>query len=942
MNDHFPDCSCIDCIRGLGQLAPALPIAPGLPALPTMPQAPATPTALPSPPLTPAPGLLPPASGPASVLPPSPTADYQAGLTAFQQVTAKHTILRTNIMTPTSFPDALTLQTWYSQNASTFEQMVTTVLPLGVQQIVDLVNWLGQVLPGQSWSPSQMLGLVNQEILGGAVTIPQVEIPARVVNFLSSVLRSIVTGSEEARINSQIDTAYTGLFAAITILQQTQAALIEAENNAAISSGSIEQHDLAVAQTNLQLAKNQLAKDQSASLTASFTASDQASAIAADQKSVSTAASAVSSAREEDPTLTFADAVTIAEGNVATATGTVNAIQAQISSFMDQLAALASVTLTPDQLAQYLLDNLPESDALSTFSSAYYELESNLEAGAALMAPLLAQEQSELQAELPYQNALTAAMTAFTTAREPIQQAIEMGAVADADDLAAYATAQTNLTVAQDTLVPFQDAVTAIQNQITAAIQANPNYFPDGQPQPEATTVASLISGLLTTLATQNPSLLMTVIENAMATEASDADTRIAALEAQQTTLINEKQTLFQTYFQAQAEADLEVYQNQIAQAQDGFNSFNDQLQTLSNQVQADQNAMNASINALSNIIGWWANTQGLSASVMSEPYFIQAALTMISNAGGSLDTVNMTDPSTGTVHYNTPLWTGPGLSEQVAGLALTQLQTMNDDYANYQMNSPALIATLNHLNSWITQLQQAYQVTYQMMDTATYTQTVMTAFQATPQGHILASDTQMVVNPMRAITTQVSADQQTMENILDDLEAQVLSNNGMNLNDLGTYAFQQQMQIWVGVCDHLETNGPNYDTLLGYINQIEARLQANTPETNDAENLQIAQLALMNLIGAQLIYRKLSQNSNFMSELQAACTADTAAAAQAASTATGSTTPQPITPVNPSQPASTLTVSSTPGSVNAAAAAAQVTNFPSTSPSTPASGGAA
>lgn len=742
--------------------------------------------------------------------------DMNTGRTAYDQVTAKHTILRTTLMTPT-FPDEPSLEAWYASNSTSFQTLVTIALPLTVDQIVNLFNWLETILPGSTWTPPDVVSLIQKQILGQNVSFPEVELPARIIRFLSSALRVTLTGSQETALMNQRDNVYLSQFNAMDALTAAQAALVVATANTAIDENA------------------------------------------------------------------YALAVTTAQSGVTDAQAQVQAFADDISSLNSQLTDLRSTALGATDLAEYLIDNLPQSAGAQTLSTAYYSLIQNIAAGNAIMNPLLANEQDAITDENPFQDALASAQTALIAARAPVNAAINAGATPDPSDAAAYAQAETHLTMAQNSLAPLAANVASIQAQMQAAVTANPTLFPEGQPLTDPTYINTMVTQALTSIATSNPSDLMTLIQNVMAAEAQDADTRITNLEAEQATLINQKQEIFQSYFQAQANAQLQFFQDQITAAQQGFNGLNDELNTMVASVQTLQDQLNANIALLGDLIGWWTTSQNLSADVMSEPSFIQTALTAIQNQAGKGDQVIALDAS-GKNPTPVTLWNAStqGSSAQLAGNTLTLLQSMNDATTTYEMNSPALIASLNQLNTWMEQTQAAYQVEYDLMNSESFMQQMVSQFNSSPQGQILGAEVNGVVAPLQALTVQVNADQEIMEGLLNDIEQGALSGFGVTISDFSSYTQDQKQNLWVGVCDYLQANQPRWDELQGYIAILIGR--QNAPLDGDAQCLVVAQIAVMNIIGAQLIQRQLAQDTVFQNAMQAACDQDAQAALNLAS----------------------------------------------------------
>lgn len=761
-------------------------------------------------------------------------AQYQAGVTAFQQLTSVHSILRTPIMVST-FGNVTDEDNFFYEHAGDLETLCTLLIPVPVQTVVDMVNYLQSLNATASYPPDEMVSLVEKLILGENVSFPTIEPPARIVNFLSKVLRTIVTGKQETVLMLSQDALRKKLYAAIDALSQAQADFEEAVLEANVPASVTD--PVAWAGNLLSLAAN-----------------SQASSILSAQSEINQAQSAL------------------------------QAVQNQIQATNESLASLQATLLTPDELAQYLLSNLDESsEAFAIFQGAYYEIEASITLYHQLTDPIAAQMTSITSSMVPAQNAVLSATSNYNTARAAINYANETHVSPTPAQMATFNSAQAILAGAQAALAPYQANLAAAQAALQAVFAAHPEFLVEGLLITDERVIQNLVLTALTSLATQAPASLMEVIQDAMQVEANAADQRTADLENEQSEMIQAKADAFQAFYQDQVEAKLAFYQNQMNLAQDAYNTLGGQLAALQEIVQKMQDEISANITALGGVIGWWTHENNLSDDVMSQPYFIGVALNSVVGLKGSYDVVQIPLGILGQSSQQT-FWTGPGASSDLASQTITLMANQQVATDNYNMQSPDLIAQMNHLTAWMTQTQQAFQITETLLNSAAYAQSLQPEFSASPQGALLQSDIDAIVTPLRQITLQVASDQQTLTGILNDLEKSVLSQNGMAIGDLNALSYNDQKSLWVGVCDHLAGPGQRLSELQGYISAISGRIQAGQPDDGDPECLQAAQVALMNIIGAQNIQRTLSNNLAFMAQLQSDADTDTTAALAAAS----------------------------------------------------------
>ncbi len=799
---HWSDCNCIECLsqrEGYGQPAPA-PL-PGVYLPPPMPGG-----------LDPAPYLNP-APLPGFI---DPLASLNEGRSAYQNLTAKHSILRTTVMTP-HFPTSQELELWYSQYAPDFAKLCEIALPVSVTEITDMIDWLHAVESPRTFSPGEMVVLIEKLVLGQDVAFPEVELPARVIRFLKSVLRITVTGNQEKFLETDRARIRTLEYPAIQKVMEAQAA-----------------YDLAQTET--------------------FTSDWQTR-------------------------------VTVAGSTLNQARANLQVFKDEIASLNDQLFALQQVTLTDEELAQYLLRNLPDSAEKRELQNSHDRIQYLTIRSKELIDPLDETIAFTLSMRDPAWTRLQAAMANLIQTRSPVLYAYNTYQTPTPSQLQAYQLAQDDLTAAQLNIKPYDDRVSALQAQIQVVIHEHPECFPQGKPITDPSFITEMVNTAISQVALKTPSDLMSLTEGAMAIQASAVDARTAALQQERQSSIEARQAEFQAYFRAQVEAKLQFYQDQLKNAQDGYNELSAELNALATRVQTLQDQVSANIEKLGSVIGWWSHQNNIEPEVMGQPYFIGLALTNIVGLQGKLDTVDIPLGLPGLSSHQV-FWGGPGASSECAGDTITLMGEMNTASMNYEIAAPGYLSKLEQLKAWMTQTKEAYQVTSDLMNSAPYMQQAIKDFSATPEGILLQSDIDSVVTPLREIALQVETNQQTLSGLLDDIEVQVLKNQGLDLKHLKNLTHESKKSLWVGVCDHLKEKGDRIAELRQHILELGERIHSGQPQDGDGDNLVVAQVALMNIIGAQLLQRTLQKDLDFQAKIHEEASHDAKAAVNQVSAA--------------------------------------------------------
>lgn len=829
MNGHDSDCNCIDCLctnmKMFGQTAtPSLDTATGVP-LPAPGILPPAPTPAPSSPSEPNPPsmswinqmmaqLTPPGQMPDPMTMQTLMTTYNAGVTAYQQLIAQNYVFHGSILTPTLIyqSDDMANQFFYSNSADlvSLQALVQPILP---QQITDMCNWLAGVSPNTTYSPAQMIQLVNKLIFGQSVSFPSIEMPARIIAFMSHVLRTTVTGSQESQLQAQQDTLRSQMYAAMTTVFNAQAAYT-------------------------------LAQQENQSM----------------------------------------DSISVANGVVASAQSTLQGIQDEITTINAELTDLQQVTLNSTQLVQYLIANLPASPEATELTNTYNSIQASIVLFHQIIDPILAAEAAQENLMAPDQAAVTAAQTAFNTAQAPINDAADTYTQPTAAQTAAFQEAQDMLAAAQANLAPYTQEMLSLSNQIAQAYSNNPSFQQNGLLITDPSLIDQLLTSALTTLANSNPADMMDVLQDSMAVEASAADARTAVLQNEQQEAIAAKQSEFQAYYQAQAEAKLQFYTDQFNNAQAAYNSLSGTLTAMAASIQALQDEISQYINALGQIIGWWCHENNLDDSVMNQPYFIGVALQAVVSLNGSFDTVTIP----GTSQTET-FWNQPGSSAALAGQTITLMDQMTNAQVNYNNQAPGLVAEQNAIGTWMNQLNTAIQVANQLVNSNAYIQMILDQYNATPEAELLQTDIDQIVTPLKQIANQVAADQNTLQAILNDLEVQVLAGQGVNISDLNLLSYTDQKNLWVGVNDYLVANLPQLSFVQQTIATITDAMNAGTAQESDANNLAVAQTCILNITAAQCIQRQLQNNASFQQLLTSDADSDTQAAVTAQAQAAGS-----------------------------------------------------
>jgi len=172
-----------------GQLPGMLPTAPFVPTpaapLPT-PVIPSlsVPTPMPAPPI--------PVPGPAIMQAPTLNQNFTNGKNYFDALCAKHTLFRSDLLAI----DLSDVNSWYANNADSIQALEEIALPLKVEQIIGLRDWLHGIDANRRYSPAEMVSIIRKVILGENVSFPSLEVAPRILQFIKDCFPSMQDSEE--------------------------------------------------------------------------------------------------------------------------------------------------------------------------------------------------------------------------------------------------------------------------------------------------------------------------------------------------------------------------------------------------------------------------------------------------------------------------------------------------------------------------------------------------------------------------------------------------------------------------------------------------------------------------------------------------------------------------------------------------------------------------
>jgi hypothetical protein len=727
---------------------------------------------------------------------PNPLNGIYIGQTAFNQITAKFYDLRAMLPNYPSLNNFQMTNEWFMNNASDLKQLAALILPLPVSQITGMLSWLGAIEPGRVWSPKELVTLVDKIVLKQNVAFPEVELPARVLRFLSSALSGQVRSVDIQTLQNQLATLRTQEYALMKSLIISQGDLDLLIKETWVSSNTTQgDYDTQVA-----YAKQQLAIQQSK----------------------------------------------------------LPPIRDQIVTLNAQIANLYHWPLPHDQLASFIVNNLSDNTTVVKLGTDIAYRNNTFSAATQLLAPLTIQLAQLNIDRMPAFNELLAARANYNTITNYGRNlSADIGGAATAR--LAYATDQNQI---------WNDRITVTNSQIANQIKTNPLLFPNGKwIDNTPASLATLVDLAIDDLCKNNPADLLTLTNDAMTVLAKSADDRSQALISERQTATAEKQELLQTYVENKIEEEMKYYQDQMTNAQYGYNQLNQQINDMVSAIQAIQDQVSTNFQALGKIIGWWANVNHMTTEQMAHPSFINQSLNAVSNLNGKYDKVDI--PLLLGMTSTQVFWEGTGSSSEMASDTLFLMQKMEEKNQDYKMKSPKMIEDMKNIQTWMTQIQTAWKFTSDRINSPEYVQTATREFNSNPLNALIQSDIDSVAAPLREISVNVSTYQQTLKLLLEDIEVASLNGEGINFYDPAVLTYEQKKHAWIGTDEFLEKSQNQLPFLQQMIQDIAGRIANGSPDPDDADHLNVAKQGVTNIMAAQLLYRKLANDTDFQMALK-------------------------------------------------------------------------
>lgn len=785
-----------------------MPLTPGLP-LPMMPGAPGYMTAplmpaasypvpgstniapsLPAPvvgvpsymnilPVTVAPGALLPGAVPG--MPVGETEKISRGKTAFNQLTAKHTIFRGSLLSiPVGIGSTAQLQDiWYSSNADDLEALLKIALPIDVMKIAALRDWLWDIDDGAMFSPGDMVKIIRKQIIHENVSFPEIELPARIVRFLKKVLHPSRAAS--LALMKQKDTLRTQEFSLVKDLFHAQAAVKEA----------------------------------------------QAKTYTSDM-----------------PRL-----VAEAEGAEAEAQRVLAAKRKEIDGLTGKILALQNETIDDTALFNLLLSKLDDPEIHADYNAQLAKMKRADE----LMAPGIAAVQAKYAERGPVVDRLKIARDNLMQAKRDLANGLVDQASVDINQ-----SIVNQLSARIAALNADADAIYADQQIIR---EANPDIFSKDNDW-AVIDIPQYVTHYLTHLCDQKPDQLVTLLENVLSDGAAQADSVMNELLQDRQDDIAAKQGEFDSYFQAQAEVKIKYYTDLIHSTQDQYNAMAALLQKEYDDLIALQNKITASIDALGGVIGWMCHEESYTAENMKQPWFINVALRNISAVRGKYDFVTM---SIGPFSQTKKFWESPGTSWDRANETIMDMQALDSKNLDYQSgNGEKMRQQLQTMYDFMQSLHDAYKVTQKYVNSPAFVQTILSQFNQTPEQKDLQSDMTQIATQLRDIQAMTQYDQEQLSPLIDDIEQGKLEAGGVKVPDTQYMDFPHKRHVWYGVIAYLKKTGRKMPVMTKALADIQARMNDGSFSEDDHNHAQIIQVAMFNIIGGNLVYRRLERDTDF------------------------------------------------------------------------------
>jgi hypothetical protein len=747
--------------------------------------------------------------------------DIQRGKDAFNQLAAKHTIFRVPLFIAFDRSSTQALDAWYGNNANDLEALLKIALPIDVSTIAALRDWLVEVVPGRQFTPGEMVKLIQKEILHEKVSFPEVELPTRIIAFLKKIIHP--NASKALELMKQKNALRTVEYDLVKNLFESQ--------------------------TNVKLALKE----------GNFVLADLDSW----EKWVAQAWKTI----DENPLDPHAWHVQEMMGAEAQAERDLKAQQEKIDAIDNQIAAAQNQSVTDEELFNLLLEHLDDP----TIHADYDAQVERIKQANAMMQPFMDKTQAILAERSPLVSAMVKIRDTIPRMRASITQ-FNTG----------YATStpytQADIDQAEQFMREYNAQISAVNAKLDAnyaAMAAFQKSRPDLYATKDGTSwaaidMSSYVKNYLNKLCTEKEDQLIELLKHFMTEAAQAADEQMQAFMTEREGDIAAKQKEFDDFLQAQIEVKLKYYTDKIKEAQDNYNQIAAILQKEYDDLQALQSKITSAIDSLGGVIGWISHLNGFTPETMQQPWFIRVALQNVAAARGKYDNVIVASvPILG--DQREQFWKGPGNSYDVANQTIMDMQTLDTKQLDYNSGSgEQMRKQLDSIYNYMQSLHDAYEITYKFVNSEDFVKQQIKAFNATAQQAEIQSDLTEIAKQLRDIQAQTQYNQEHLELLIDAIEESKLQGDGITVPDTIFMDFEKKKKCWHGVNEYLAKAMPQFEFLRKTLDDVVAKVNAGTADEDDANHASIIKVALLNIMGAQLVFRRLDKDTDFKYQLAA------------------------------------------------------------------------
>lgn len=338
------------------------------------------------------------------------------------------------------------------------------------------------------------------------------------------------------------------------------------------------------------------------------------------------------------------------------------------------------------------------------------------------------------------------------------------------------------------------------------------------------------------------------------------ADTLSKELTEEREKSTEEKKAAFQIFMNKEVEIETEFYQTEMKQAQDHYNDLQSQYNDMVKHAQDLQTQITRNIQALGPVLGYYAYKNNISSEQMKDLGVLKQAVAGIAHAN---ETYNQ-----GTKEEGYPAFWNPqdGHSGTYANRCLSEFQELDTLVQNFDLNKRQIQDQMKETYAGMLALQKAWKKTVDKINSVQYVQHAIKVFNTQPENALLNKEVQEITLPLNEITSFVQERSDALADLLDHIEIYAITMAGMIVPDFSSYPFLKKKQIWLGCEDYLKKN-------LKRVPEIEKIIHDYSSQKNftdeDNQHLALAKQCIIQIMMAQLLERRLSQDYEFQLQLK-------------------------------------------------------------------------